>query len=249
VYGLCRRSKEGTDSIPLQVQWAAIEAYHASHYPMLPLVRIEDDGTSGSVPIYARPSASELRRLLQPGDHIVAAKVDRWSRSVADGSLMLMDLRHRGCTLHLLDLPVDLTTHSGRMLYHIMLAVAEHEREAIGERRRASNRQRRELGLPTDAQPPIGWRIETTGRRGRPGYQRRLVEDPPSRRVCRRLARLNESGVGYQTLSERTNLPRTTIRRMILAARAGFPRVSSDRPRGTVGAAKLLAALRQAFGD
>jgi DNA invertase Pin-like site-specific DNA recombinase len=66
----------------------------------------------------------------------VVAKLDRLTRSLKDFAV-LMDRSHReGWALVALDLNVDPTTPSGRLLATVMASVNAFEREVIGQRTR-----------------------------------------------------------------------------------------------------------------
>ena len=61
-------------------------------------------GVSGSKPLADRPQGKRLLATLQPGDVVVAAKLDRVFRSALDALQTCQDFRDRGVALHLLDL-------------------------------------------------------------------------------------------------------------------------------------------------
>jgi len=69
-------------------------------------------------------------------DGIVAAKVDRLSRSIVDFAGLLEEGRARGFNVVALDLGVDLSTPQGELIAHVVAAVAQWERRMIGQRTR-----------------------------------------------------------------------------------------------------------------
>jgi DNA invertase Pin-like site-specific DNA recombinase len=70
-------------------------------------------------------------------DALVVAKLDRLSRSVLDFANLMEQAQKEGWSLVVLDLSVDTTTTNGKLIAHIMIALAQWERELIGDRTRA----------------------------------------------------------------------------------------------------------------
>lgn len=66
----------------------------------------------------------------------MVAKLDPASRSVVDFGRLLEWLDAADATLVALDLGMDTSTSSGRLVANVMVSVAEWERSVIGERTR-----------------------------------------------------------------------------------------------------------------
>ncbi len=83
-------------------------------------------------------------------DGIVVAKLDRLSRSVHDFSGILKLAAVRKWAVVAIDLGVDTSTPTGKLVANVMMSVAEWEREVIGERTsiamQAAKRQGRHMG-------------------------------------------------------------------------------------------------------
>lgn len=83
-------------------------------------------------------------------DGIVVAKLDRLSRSVHDFSGILKLASARKWAVVAIDLGVDTSTPTGKLVANVMMSVAEWEREVIGERTsaamQAAKRQGRHMG-------------------------------------------------------------------------------------------------------
>lgn len=81
---------------------------------------------------------------------IVVAKLDRLSRSVHDFSGILKLAAVRKWSVVAIDLGVDTSTPTGKLVANVMMSVAEWEREVIGERTsvamQAAKRQGRHMG-------------------------------------------------------------------------------------------------------
>lgn len=96
--------------------------------------RVFDDVASGARA--SRPGWDRCREYLRAGDVLVAVKLDRLGRSVQHLAQLAEDLAERGVGLKILDQSIDTTTAAGRMLFHMLSAIAEFERALISERTR-----------------------------------------------------------------------------------------------------------------
>src|SRR3989449_163312 len=91
---------------------------------------------------------------------VVVVKLDRLARSVHHLVTLAKELEALGVDLVVLDQGIDSTTPSGRLLFHVLAAIAEFERDLIRERvvagiRRAKAQGRR-LGRPRRYQVDVG---------------------------------------------------------------------------------------------
>lgn len=121
--------------------------------------QLQDNGVSASIPLGERPYGKVLvQSATQPGDVIVVAKFDRIFRSVEDFRARLRVWSAQGVQLVCLAEGIDLTTPTGRMIATMIVAVAEWERETIGERTRAARDTRRKHGLRVSGEARYGWR-------------------------------------------------------------------------------------------
>jgi DNA invertase Pin-like site-specific DNA recombinase len=109
---------------------------------------IRDEGVSAKT--LERPGLKQALRAIADGkaDGIVAAKLDRLSRSVIDFSTLLDWADDLDATIVALDLQVDTSTAAGRLMANLVSAIAEWEREIIGERTAAGMAVKRSQGLP-----------------------------------------------------------------------------------------------------
>lgn len=82
----------------------------------------------------ARPQWDELLRSLRQGDTLMVTELSRLGRSTSQLSQLADDLSERGIALRILNLGIDTGTPSGRLIYQIIAAVAEMERELLIER-------------------------------------------------------------------------------------------------------------------
>lgn len=92
---------------------------------------------SGSVDPKERPALSQALDYLRPGDTLVVWRLDRLARSIQALIETVNDLERRGVGLRSLQDPVDTTTATGKLTFHLFAALAEFERNLIRERTRA----------------------------------------------------------------------------------------------------------------
>lgn len=97
---------------------------------------LEDAGSSGKD--LKRAGVQRALDLLRTGkaDVLVAAKLDRLSRSVLDFAGLLERSRREGWKVVVLDVGVDTSTETGELLVNVMAAFAQYERRIIGARTR-----------------------------------------------------------------------------------------------------------------
>ena len=87
-------------------------------------------------------------------DVLVAAKVDRVSRSTEDFSRLLNRAERNGWAVVVLDCDVDTTTAAGRLVANVVSAAAEFESRRIGERVRMVHAVRKAQGKRA-GRPPL----------------------------------------------------------------------------------------------
>ena len=111
------------------------------------LIDIRSDIASGKSLRKRGELAATLRMLsTHEADALVVAKLDRLSRSVLDFASVMEMAQEDGWSLVVLDLGVDTTSTNGKLIAHIMIALAQWERELIGDRTRAALRAVRSRG-------------------------------------------------------------------------------------------------------
>lgn len=94
-----------------------------------------DEGVSGAR--MSRPALDMLLATARPGDVVVAWRLDRLGRSLSHLIDLINNLRGAGIGFVSLCEAIDTDTASGRLLFHVMGALAEFERALISERTRA----------------------------------------------------------------------------------------------------------------
>lgn len=123
------------------------------------VVVVRETGSGKSVT--ARPLLLKALADLDAGraQVLMAVRLDRLSRSVADFTGLMDRAERHGWNLHVADLGLDTTTPSGRLVAQVLAATAEHERRLIGERTREGLRGARaagvQLGRPVEIESEI----------------------------------------------------------------------------------------------
>jgi DNA invertase Pin-like site-specific DNA recombinase len=91
-----------------------------------------DDGVSGGTT--DRPELNKALAVLAAGDVLIVWKLDRLGRSLAHLMQIVMQLQSEAVGFRSLSEAIDTTTASGRLLFHVVGAIAEFERSLISER-------------------------------------------------------------------------------------------------------------------
>ena len=86
-----------------------------------------------------RPSWMELRRLLKPGDMVVVPRIDRLARNLTEGLKTIEELHGQGINIRSLAEGLDTGDDSptSRLMLHMLLSLAEWERDTIRDRIKA----------------------------------------------------------------------------------------------------------------
>lgn len=124
---------------------------------------IHDEGYTGKN--LERPGLwKALARIAaRQADGLIVAKLDRISRSSVDFGLLLEWFEDADATLVALDLGVDTSTASGRLVAGVIMQVAQWERDANAERTRAALAALRARGRPV-GRPSVADRPELAER-------------------------------------------------------------------------------------
>lgn len=93
-----------------------------------------DEGVSGAKA--NRPELDRCLEYLRPGDVLVVTKLDRLGRSVRNLIDLAENLREHGIDLVATQQQIDTTTSTGKLLFTMLAAIAEFERDLTRERTR-----------------------------------------------------------------------------------------------------------------
>ena len=140
-----------------------------------------------------RPQGAALLAALQPGDVLITPKLDRMFRSALDALNVLGSLRKGGISLHMIDLGGDVTGNGvSKLVFTILSAVAEAERDRTRERVAETKRDQRQRGRYLGGTPPFGWRVGEDG----------ALVAIPEQAAIRRIRRLKAQGLALRTIAE-----------------------------------------------
>lgn len=120
-YGYARVSTAGQD---LEAQLQALKAEGCKV-----IYREKFTGTKTD-----RPEFQKLLAELKTGDTLVITKLDRFARSTKEAIEVIRDLFEKGVRVHILNMGIVENTPTGRLIFTIMSAFAEFERDMIVER-------------------------------------------------------------------------------------------------------------------
>src|SRR4051794_7202512 len=120
-------------------------------------------GVSGSTPLGERPEGAAIE-LVQPGDVVLTSKLDRMFRSALNALEVLAKLKARGVSLHMIDLGGDVPGNGiSKLVFTILSAVAEAERDRIRERVSQVKADQRGRGRYLGGRVPFGFEAMPDG--------------------------------------------------------------------------------------
>lgn len=196
-----------------------------------------EENVPGTVPLKERPQGKKVWDALQPGDSLVVLKLDRGWRSMEDAAHTLNVLRRIGVRLKILDLPVDISTDEGEMIFLQFATWAQYDNRLRGRRVRDVNDYRKRNGMPYSTTRPFGW--------VRKGDTWAVLQ--AERDIADMVADMHDGGMSYADI--RFQLARRGVCRpyshskkkgyysisqlhgLLLARGVGYPRVSQSQMR------------------
>jgi DNA invertase Pin-like site-specific DNA recombinase len=181
-YARVSTNEQGESGAGLEAQRAAIAT--ACEQRGWKLTTIHEDIASGKTR-KRRPGLDAAVAACERGeaDGLIAAKLDRVSRSVLDYAALHEHARKKKFAVVTLDVGVDSTTPEGELFVNMLISFAQFERRVIGARTKAA------LAIKRDQGVKLG------------GAHR------PSTPVAtrRRIARHRRDGLSYAAIAERLN--------------------------------------------
>lgn len=212
----------------------------------------DEDVSAHSVRLQDRPAGKLLWDRLQAGDIVVATKMDRMFRRLADMALTIDAWKKIGVRLKLLDMDVDIESPHGRAFAGFAAVAAQLESELHGQRKREVYAYKRKTGQPYSWIRPFGWQ-RTKDKKGKlVGY----APDPKEQRLGRRILDLRRAGESWWQITSDVCLSGDRkpcsregagyyhvrdIRSLACAAAAGYPTVPQAFWQATDYAQKLHA--------
>lgn len=194
VYGYARVStgRQANEGESLDVQQRQVEGYAMMQGLALDGMYVER-GVSGSKPLGERSEGAALLAILKPGDVVITAKLDRMFHSSLNALDVLAQLKARSISLHMIDLGGDVTGNGiSKLVFTILSAVAEAERDRIRERIAVVKDDQKGRGRYLGGKIPYGFRVNDTGG---------LEEVPEQKAVMTDVRRLSGTGAPLRTIA------------------------------------------------
>lgn len=184
--------EQAREGVSLDAQEAKIRAYATAKDLALVEV-IRDEGLSGKD--LDRPGVQRLTAACTGGRvaAVIVVKLDRLSRRTRDLLYLVEDVfQAHDVALHSLHETVDTSSASGRFFLRIMGALAEMERELIGERTAAALAHKKALGERLGT-TPLGYRT--------PGHRQTMEPVAEEQAVVRRILDLRRRSWSYRRIA------------------------------------------------
>jgi DNA invertase Pin-like site-specific DNA recombinase len=159
-----------------------------------------DRAVSGSRPLLDRTAGAELLGALTVGDVVFCAKLDRMFRNASDALATLDALKARGVRLFLKDMGGDVTGNGvSGLVFSILAAVAQFERERIVERISENRARLTGAGRYVGGRVPFGMKVEDgEDEQGRPA--RFLAEHAAEQDAIARMKVMRADGASVRAI-------------------------------------------------
>ncbi len=100
-----------------------------------------------------RPELEQAIEFVREGDTLIVSKLDRLARSIADLTQIVARLEKKKVGLRILDMAIDTTTPTGRLLLNLVGSIAQFEREIMLARQKEGIAKAKEAGRFKGRQP------------------------------------------------------------------------------------------------
>ena len=138
--------------------------------------------------VAARSKLDEAIEFVRDGDVLVVSKLDRLSRSVSHLWKIIETLQSKNVSLRILNLNLDTSTATGKLMLSLLGAVAEFELEIMKERQKEGIQKAKAAGT----------------RFGRPATARDKADDG---------RKLREQGLGASEIARQLDISRASVYR------------------------------------
>ncbi len=164
-------------------------------------------GVSGSVPLADRPEGARMLASIGKGDMIVTPKLDRMFRNASDALGTLEEVKAQGIQLHMLDLGGDVCGNGiSKLVFTILSAVAENERDRIRERIRDVKRNLKAKGVYGGGTRPFGFEVTEEGQ---------LVENAAEQAVMADMRARRAAGESFAKIGAAIGKPAMSVKRIL----------------------------------
>jgi DNA invertase Pin-like site-specific DNA recombinase len=137
-----------------------------------------------------RPEFQKALEYLRPGDKLVVYKIDRLARSSRDLHNIVHELEGKNIGVVFIREQIDFSTASGKLMFTMLGAIAEFERDLINERTKEGRERAKAQGKHL----------------GRKGQDTKEVK-----RAIKLFMEREKNGLSVNDISKQTGVPRSTI--------------------------------------
>ncbi|ESY84561.1 resolvase [Mesorhizobium sp. LNHC220B00] len=211
VFGYIRVStfEQANSGESLETQKRAIEGY-AMMKGWTITETFTEAGVSGSVPLAERPEGQRMVAGIGSGDIIITPKLDRMFRNATDALVTLEELKGSKVELHMLDLGGDVCGNGiSKLVFTILSAVAENERDRIRERIRDVKRSMASRGLYNGGKRPFGFDVVEAG------GQQRLVPNEAEQATLARMVAMRAENQSFNKIGQAIGMDMKTVSRIL----------------------------------
>lgn len=173
-------ARVSTQEQSLELQIEQLEKYGCD--------RIYTDKSSGANK--EREGLQEALDYMRPGDTLVIYKIDRLARSTFHLHQLANDLQEKGIGLVFIKEQIDFTTPSGKLMFTMLGAIAEFERDLINDRAREGRERAKAQG-------------KHLGRKGK--------DEKDIKRAVKLFQEREQNGYTVSDIVKITGVPRATI--------------------------------------
>jgi putative DNA-invertase from lambdoid prophage Rac len=195
VYTRVSTARQAEEGESIAVQERTVAGYAQMHGLSIDRV-FPERGISGSKPLAERPEGAALLATLRAGDVLITPKLDRMFRSASDALANLETIKRKGVALHMIDLGGDVTGNGiAKLVFTILSAVAEAERDRIRERISTVKADQKRRGRHLGGDRPFGYRVEGEGKTAV------LVPDEGEQALIREAAAARAQGASFRAIA------------------------------------------------
>jgi DNA invertase Pin-like site-specific DNA recombinase len=165
--------------------------------------QLRDLGAAGCDKVFAEKISAVAKReqlelaldYCRSGDVLMVTRLDRLARSVADLCKRLGQLEEKGADLRVLNMNLDTSTPTGKLVLNVLGSIAQFERELTLERQREGIAKAKAQGKYKD-------------------------REPTARAKSQKVLKLRSEGLGPTKICKRLGISRTSVYRALWGAAA-----------------------------
>ena len=192
------------DGFSLETQESKIYAECRKNNLFLKSIYI-DKGISGGS-LEKRLSLEKLRTELKENQWIIVTSVSRLARNTKDLLSLAEEIENKKCHLIIIDLNMDITSPSGKLVLTLMASQAQFERELTSERVKGVLQHLKNAGN-LRSKPRFGWKMNPDRTPGAAIH----IRNEEEQEIIKRLRSLRQRNTDLKITSFTAKLNKTTI--------------------------------------